>query len=50
MADLFVYDMIANLINMYPNLLESYPDLNENRKRVESVPNLKGYLESKCRS
>ncbi len=44
MADLYVYEILSNTIELIPNLLDNYESLTLNRLKVESSPLVSAYL------
>nr|AYN44508.1 glutathione S-transferase S14 [Brachionus rotundiformis] len=49
-ADLFIYDLVTNMIKLDPFILENYPNLKENRNQVEENQNLQSYFKEKRKS
>nr|QUF59420.1 glutathione S-transferase GSTS14 [Brachionus angularis] len=44
-ADLYIHDIVTNLIKLNPFVLANYPLLKKNRTKVETNDNLKSYLQ-----
>nr|AIT99303.1 glutathione S-transferase sigma 2 [Brachionus koreanus] len=48
-ADLFIHDLVTNMMKLKSAILENYPKLKKHRSQVEENENLKFYLETRDR-
>lgn len=46
-ADLFIHDLVTNMIKLDSFILENYTILRKNRNQVEENRNLKAYLDKR---